>query len=95
MDDFRNLIWEDDKNLAHMRDKHGVSRQEVEEVCYGTPIILQTYAGRILAIGLTGEGRMLTVVLEAKREGDYYPVTARAASRSERRIYRAEGANEP
>lgn len=47
-----------------------------------------------MAIGVTDAGRILAVVLDAEPEaGAYYPVTARPASRQERRLYReAKGA---
>jgi uncharacterized DUF497 family protein len=41
-------------------------------------------------IGPTEAGRMLAVVLEPVSASDYYPVTARSASRKERRVYREE-----
>lgn len=83
----RRLIW-DAWNIAHIA-RHKVVPEEVEEVCHGTPIVLQTYADRLLVIGPAAAGRMLSVVLdsEGRTNGVYYVVTARPASRRERRIF--------
>ena len=81
----RRLSW-DPGNIAHIAAHH-VTVDEAEEVCHGDPIPLQSYVGRIILIGPTLAGRMLAVVLDPEGEDVYYPVTARAASRKERRYY--------
>ncbi len=82
----RRLIW-DPWNVVHIA-RHRVSPDEVEEVCHGEHIRRRAYAGRVMLIGPTGAGRMLSVVLEPEDEPEvYYPVTARPASRRERHIY--------
>ena len=89
----RRLIW-DSWNVAHL-SRHQVSLDEVEEVCHGEHIRRQAYRGRIMLIGPTGVGRMITVVLDPEDEpGVYYPVTARPASRRERRIFLSEKGGE-
>ena len=80
-----HLTW-DSWNVTHIA-RHSVTASEVEEVCYGTFITQQGYAGRILAIGSTNDNRILAVVLEPQGDGEYYVVTARPASRRERRDY--------
>jgi uncharacterized DUF497 family protein len=67
--------------------------REVEESCGGDPLIQRGYADRVVLIGPTTSGRMITAVLEPVGQA-YYPVTARPASLKERRLYRAarEGA---
>ena len=87
-----NLIW-DKWNIEHIA-RHEVTRQEVEEVCEARYIAGQGHSGRFIVIGLTGINRMLAVILEASEEEMYYVVTARSASRRERRIYREETRNE-
>lgn len=91
----RRLIW-DPWNVAHIA-RHGVTPEEVEEACHaGDPYTDQGKQGRIRLLGLTVSGRMLAVILDPESEqGAYYPVTARAASRKERRLYRQQkgGAN--
>lgn len=86
----RHLIW-DTWNVVHIA-RHEVTPEEVEEVCHGRPVFRDSYKGRIIAIGPTAGGRMLTVALDPEEEaGSYYPVTARAASRKERRRYQLQG----
>jgi uncharacterized protein len=84
----RRLIW-DTWNIAHIA-RHEVRPEEVEEVCHGPAVARQTYAGRTLIIGPTRAQRMLAVVLDPEAENEWYPVTARPASRQERRLYREE-----
>ena len=84
----RRLIW-DPGNIAHIA-QHQVTADEAEEVCHGDPIQLQSYVGRIILIGPTQAGRMLAVVLDPEGEDVYYPVTARPASRKERRYYQQQ-----
>ena len=86
----RRLTW-DAWNVPHIL-RHGVSPDEVEEVCNGQHVVRETYQRRLILIGPTLARRMLAVVLEPESDaGDaYYPVTARPASRKERRIYRDE-----
>ena len=88
MTPIRRLVW-DDRNTAHIA-RHGVSPAEVEEVCESDPMISATYKERIRAVGITRAGEMLTTILAPQGGGVYYPVTARPASRQERRRYRSE-----
>ena len=85
----RRLIW-DSWNVAHIAH-HEVVPDEVEEVCHGQHVVLQTYKDRLLLIGPTSTGRMLAVILGPTDEAEvYYPVTARSASMKERRFYKEE-----
>lgn len=79
------LIW-DPWNVGHIA-RHEVTPAEVEQVCTSAFIARQSYAGRILIIGPTNDNRILAVVLDPQDDGDYYVVTARPASRRERRRY--------
>ena len=81
----RRLRWEN-WNIAHIA-RHGVTPEEVEEVCHGDFFLLQGTKRRIILIGPTDAGQILAVVLEHEGEGNYYPVTARPASRKERSWY--------
>lgn len=81
----QRLVW-NTWNVAHIA-RHEVAPEEVEEVCHGEPLALRGYRNRIILIGPTDVGRMLAVVLGPEAEGVYYPVTARPASRKERRFY--------
>ena len=80
------LTW-DGRNTAHIK-RHDVVPDEVEEVCNGRFVVLQGYAGRFIIVGLTLADRMLSVVLAPRYHQGYYVVTARPASRRERRLYR-------
>ena len=82
------LIW-NPANVAHIA-RHGVTFREVQEVCEGRYIVGQGHSERFIVIGPTLARRMVAVILEASYERMYYVVTARPASRGERRIYREE-----
>lgn len=82
------LIW-DSWNIAHIA-RHGVTQDEVEEVCHNNPLVQIGKKGRLLIIGLSQDGKMLTVILDEEHRGVYYPVTARAASKKERKLYNSE-----
>jgi uncharacterized DUF497 family protein len=84
----RHLSW-DPGNIAHIA-LHDVTVEEAEEVCHGDPVTLHSYLGRIIVIGPTSAGRMLAVVLDPEGSDVYYPVTARPASRKERRYYQQQ-----
>lgn len=88
----KELVW-DTWNVTHIA-RHGVLRDEVEEICTSEAITSETYAGRIRVIGSTVVGRVLTVILAPKGDDIYYPVTARPASRKERQIYEAHKGGE-
>lgn len=82
----RRLTW-DDWNVAHIA-RHGVTPEDVEEVCQGDYLVRQTYQGRFLVIGPSTSGNLLSAILAPEGEGVYYVVTARPAAKKERRIYR-------
>ncbi|MFI5272548.1 MAG: hypothetical protein ACHQ4H_05880 [Ktedonobacterales bacterium] len=89
--DIHQLVW-DDWNRGHIWDRHQLTPEVVEEVCYGDAEKLyaeQTYGGRYLLVGPRRGGKLFAVVLAPKGAGQYYPVSARRASQKERRAYRA------
>jgi uncharacterized DUF497 family protein len=81
------LYW-DDWNRDHIA-KHAVLPGEAEEVIAGRPMVRDTYKQRLLLIGPTLAGRILTVVAGPvpSQPGIYYVFSARPASRKERRAY--------
>lgn len=85
-----DLVW-NEWNVNHIA-RHGVVPTEAEEVCSNAVMIRQSYADRIVVIGPTNEGRILAVILEPLDPDTKtnYVVTARPASRRERRLYREE-----
>lgn len=77
----KGLIW-DDWNKEHIA-KHGVSVEEVEEVCHGSFKAAESYKKRILITGKAKKGKMLAIVLspedrnlEPYGNDTYYPITA-------------------
>ena len=86
--DVRDLLW-DAWNTRHIA-RHGVTPADVAEACGNRHIVRETYANRLIVIGTRRGGDLLTVILNPRGQGVYYPVTARPASRKERRAYREE-----
>lgn len=85
----KNLFW-DSWNVNHIA-KHNVDKNEVAEVVLDKNAIWsETYNERNRAIGKTQNGRLLTVILFERRYGVFYTVTARSASRKERKLYDQE-----
>ncbi len=81
----KTLRW-DDWNRAHVA-RHQVTEEEVEQVRLGNYVYWATYNSRVMIVGETSKGRLLSIVLGHKGEGVFYPVTARDASRKDRRRY--------
>jgi hypothetical protein len=82
----RKLIW-DSWNVSHIV-RHHVMPDEVEAICHGLPIVLRgQQKNRLLLVGPTDEKRMLTVVLEPKGNGIYYPITAYEADSQDISLY--------
>ena len=89
------LLW-DTWNVDHIR-RHGVTPQQVEEVCHRRHLVRQTHADRLLVIGTDQDNEMRSIVLSSQGASKYYVVTARPAGRTERAAYRAfvaEGGND-
>jgi uncharacterized DUF497 family protein len=84
----QRLVW-DDWNIAHIA-RHDVVPDDVEAVCHNDPIVSATYNDRLRVIGATHGGAILTVILAPEGEGAYYVITARPASRKERRLYQSQ-----
>lgn len=79
----KELVW-DDFNFNHIV-RHEVTKAEVEEACLNIMASFKSRYGRLLVMGQTRRGRMLSLVLDYIKEGVYYLVTARDSSRKERR----------
>lgn len=88
------LVW-DAWNVDHIA-KHGVTPDDVEAAIAGDTVARETYKGRLLVLGPTRAGRLLAVVIGPVPDepGAYYTFSARAASRAERRHYRAQQGGE-
>lgn len=79
----KKLIWEE-YNSEHIK-KHGVVKDEVEHVARDMVTHKKAKKGRYLIIGRVGL-RVISVVINRKGAGIYYPVTARDSNKLERRI---------
>lgn len=88
MIEIKDLIW-NEKNIAHIA-RHGVTPEIYEEVCYGPHIERKGHEGRLFLVGQTKGGRMLSLVLEPKGEGRFYPITAHDSSKRSKAEYEEE-----
>lgn len=75
-------MW-DEWNIEHIA-KHNVTRIEVEEIFARAVRAKKSYKERLMIFGKTKAKRLLAVVLEKEIRG-YYVLSARNASRKERR----------
>ena len=84
------LIWPADR-VEHIA-RHGVTPEEVEEVCFGRPLVQRAKAeGKnpvYYVLGQTSAGRYLFCVVIQLPDGRGYPVTARPMTEKEKRRYR-------
>lgn len=85
----RELIWPQDR-VEHIA-AHGVSPDDVEQVCFGDPLVLRgkTEGEKPVyyVLGQTAAGRYLFCVLIQFPDSRGYPVTARAMTESEQRRF--------
>ena len=85
----KDLIW-DDWNSLHIA-KHKLTRAEIETACTGKAVTFAGKKGRLILLGLTQSRKLIAVILDPEPQtGIYYPVTARPASKKERRYYRVK-----
>lgn len=75
------LVW-DEWNREHLA-RHGISPEEVEEVCHGKYKITESYRKRLLIVGKTIKDRQIAIVLSPEDRklkyygnGIYYVITA-------------------
>ncbi len=86
------LIW-DEINAEHIWNKHKIGKEEVEQAVANDEAIARLLPnGRVLMLGLTEKDRLLSLILSPKDTSQkvWYPVTARVASKSERKLYSLE-----
>jgi uncharacterized DUF497 family protein len=82
------LVW-NKWNGEHIR-KHEVFVVEARQAFNDQVIVLQSYRGRKVILGLTKKKRLLTLVLSFEKQKDAYVVSTRDASKKERKIYYAK-----
>ena len=85
----RELIWPHDQ-VEHIA-AHGVRVSEVEEICFGNPLVLR---GRTeganpvyYVLGQTDAGRYLFCIVIQFPHGKGYPVTARPMTENEQKRF--------
>lgn len=84
----KELVF-DEYNRQHIK-KHSVTETEIIEAGKNLIYHRQSYEGKYLAIGRSGT-RIITIVIRNIGRGKYYVVTARDASKKERRkVYAKE-----
>lgn len=76
------LVW-DNQNAVHIQ-RHSVTKAEVEVAILNFVYHEQARSGRYLLVGRSGR-RILSVILDRKSAKTYYVVTARDASKKERK----------
>ena len=87
----KELVF-DQANIEHIK-KHGVSREEIEQAGKNFLYHRKTHTGRYLAVSRVGL-RIITIIIRRASIGKYYPVTARDASKKERKdLYEKEKQN--
>jgi uncharacterized DUF497 family protein len=84
------FIWPQER-VDHIAE-HGVTPEEVEEVCFGKPLVLRGKSEGenpvYYVLGQTHAGRYLFCVVIRFPEGVGYPVSARPMTAKEKRRYR-------
>lgn len=82
----KRLRW-NEWNIEHIQ-RHGVSQNEVEEVCYSKHFAIKSGRGKMALWGQTVDGRYLLVILVIEEYGDFYPISARGMEEKEKRNYK-------
>ena len=91
MNKITNIEWQTER-VAHIQVKHGVAPKEVEEVCFGHPIILRGRGKQIYQVlGQTQAGRYLFIIVRFLGESKVRFITARDMSHTERKWYLKRG----
>ncbi|SFR18463.1 BrnT family toxin [Desulfoscipio geothermicus] len=86
------FIWNEDI-IEHIA-KHDVTPEEVEEVCFGRPLIIKNKQATkginptYYALGQTDTGRYLFVVFIYFKQGRAMVITARDMDQAERKYYK-------
>ena len=75
----------------HIWFKHQVTPEEVEEVCFGSPLALRGRDRSYAIYGQTEAGRYLIVFVYPRGRGVYELATAREMTHTEHRRYQRSG----
>jgi len=87
----REFVWSKDR-IDHVAG-HGLTPEEVEEVCFGTKAFVRRARSQgenpvYHVLGQTEVGRYLFCVVIQFPDGNAYPVTARPMTDAEKRRYK-------
>ena len=82
----RRLIW-DEWNEDHAV-KHGVSQEEIEEVCFTKHFDIKSGQGKIAVWGQSSVGRYVIIILGKEEYDGFYPISARDMEEKEKRFYK-------
>lgn len=86
----REFVWTHDR-MEHIA-RHGVTPEEVEEVCFGRPLVQRAKSeGKnqvFYVLGQTNSGRYLFCVVIQFPQGKGFPITARPMTTKEKRRFR-------
>ncbi|AUB81834.1 hypothetical protein THSYN_13265 [Candidatus Thiodictyon syntrophicum] len=84
-----SLVWPEDR-IEHIA-RHHVTPTEVEEVCFGQPLVLRAKSEGnnpvYYVLGPTAAGRYLFCVIIQFPDGTGYPVTARPMTQAEKQRF--------
>ena len=80
---FASFEW-DEHNYYHAI-RHGVSREEIEEVIVSSQFIRKGRAGIYVAYGQTMDGRYVIAIFENKGHGLVRPFSARPMTNNEKK----------
>jgi uncharacterized DUF497 family protein len=75
------------KKVERHIEKHEVRREEIADALNDFKYVKRKKE-RFLFYGRTKEGRYLTVVVEKGKTGEYYLITARESTKSEKGLYK-------
>lgn len=79
------LIW-DDWNCEHIK-KHKVTVDEVKEVFTNKTVVIDSYLGRKMILGVSAKGRLLAVILSYALQKEGYVVSARDMNKREKKLF--------
>jgi uncharacterized DUF497 family protein len=81
-----SLEW-DDNNTEHIT-RHGVSQDEVEDICYSRHVGRKNGKTRYVLSGQTREGRYLNIVIQLVYQNEYRPITAYPMNETQKTSFR-------
>ena len=92
VDDIQGFDWDDGNRTKEMHS-HGVSTQELEQIFFNTPLIINQDSNnsshtetRFAALGKTDEGRQLAIFFTAGSKL-VRVISARSMSKKEQKVY--------